>query len=347
MIASSPALSVLKTGLQATIQDAGRYGYQYLGVAPAGAMDPIHFRIANALVGCELTCPVIEFSVTGLTIRVEAESVRIGVSGDFPISIDGCPTLNGYRSFAATFGQVVEIGASPTMARGYLSVANGLMVTPTLGSVATHTSSGLGGLTGDVLRPGDRIGLIRPAVDLMVPDVCFDPDRLPPASHECRIILGPQEDFFDPQATADFLASPYTVALKSDRMGYYLSGAKIPAIRGHDIVSDALTLGSIQIAGSGDPLILLADHQTMGGYPKIATVISADIPMVSQRRPGDVIKFVAVELEEAYAARALLHEFYEELPRMITPLRRNVFAMSSEDLLFHNLIDGVVDAVAR
>jgi allophanate hydrolase subunit 2 len=154
-----------------------------------------------------------------------------------------------------------------------------------------------------------------------------------------RVVLGPQRDHFTDDAVAALCSAPYTVAARSDRMGLRLDGAPLAHRAGFNIVSDAIAPGSIQVPGGGQPIVLLADRQTTGGYPKIATVISADLPALGQARPGDQVRFAAVTLDEALGARRALKAWLDALPRHIAALG----ALDSENLLGANLISGVTD----
>jgi len=203
-------------------------------------------------------------------------------------------------------GDVLSFQMASAGCRAYLAVAGGIDVAPALGSRATYLRGRLGGLGGRALQKGDALPLgASPSVALAEPRT-VPPSLRPayPAERECRVILGPQDDRFTPEGIRAFLEGPYDVTPQADRMGYRLNGPEIAHAHGHDIVSDGIPLGGIQVPGEGQPIVLLVDRQTTGGYTKIATVIGVDIGAIGQTRPGQRIRFRQVTLDEAHAARA-------------------------------------------
>jgi biotin-dependent carboxylase-like uncharacterized protein len=189
--------------------------------------------------------------------------------------------------------------------RAYLAVAGGIDVPPALGSRATYLRGRLGGLGGRALQKGDALPVGAPAAGAAgVEGRTVPPARRPayPTEVECRVILGPQAERFTADGVAAFLGEPYEVTPHADRMGYRLKGPPIGHAAGHDIISDGIPLGGIQVPGEGQPIVLLVDRQTTGGYTKIATVISADIGRIGQTRPGNRVRFTAVDLPQAHAA---------------------------------------------
>ncbi len=334
------ALLALDPGPLATVQDLGRFGYQRFGVSPAGAMDAVALRVANLLVGNPPDAAAIEFTLGGGTWRVEAESCRLAVAGGaFPLGIDGRPAT-AWRSHTLARGARIGIAGAPDAARGYLAVAGGFALEPVLGSLSTHLRSGIGGRA---IRAGDALPLAlaqAPAGN----DLALDRADLPARRQPIRVILGPQDDYFEPAAIETFLAGDYTLTHESDRMGYRLAGPPIEHRLGADIVSDGIVTGSIQVPGSRRPILLLADRQTAGGYPKIATVIGADLSAAGQLRPGDGIRFAAVTLAVALEARRKQEAWLSTLPRRLRPVAAD---LAADRLLALNLIDGVVDARGR
>ena len=213
-----------------------------------------------------------------------------------------------------------------------------------LGSVSTHLRSGLGGFSGTRLRPGDRLPLKLAEVPLE-PERALDPRRLPARSNVLRVVLGPQRSHFTEAGLAAFLGSEFTVTAEADRMGYRLDGPMIEHADGFNIISDGIPLGAIQVPGTGKPIILLADRQTTGGYPKIACVIAPDVAALAQLRPGAKLRFQAVSVEEGTAAHRAFAELIGNLPALVeTAIPGGV--MDSERLLSLNLIDGIVLAGA-
>ena len=285
-------------GVLTTIQDEGRYGYEQFGMSPAGPMDQNAFRTANLLVGNPMGESALEATVLGPTLRFDADNV-VAVTG-----ADMGPALNGqpgpmYQAVAVKAGDQLKLGAAKTGCRAYIAFAGGLDVPQVMGSRATALQNQVGGYQGRKLAKGDRIGFRAPNPRLPLPRTAPVPA---PAGKEAviRVILGPQDDMFTKEGIDTFLSQPYTVSKDFDRMGCRLEGAVIAHKQDGNIISDGMATGAIQVPTSGQPIIMLAERQTVGGYTKIATVISADLPLVGQRKTGDVIRFQAVSVEEAH-----------------------------------------------
>ncbi|PWC52688.1 biotin-dependent carboxyltransferase family protein [Azospirillum sp. TSO22-1] len=331
-------LTVIAAGPLSTIQDAGRVGYQRFGVSVAGAADPLLHAVANALVGNGPAEAAVEFTLSGDTLRAEGGPCRIAVAGDAPLVIDDAPAA-AWMSHTLAEGQTLRVGTLRSGMRGYVAVAGGFALVPALGSVATHVRSRLGGLDGDRLKPGDRLPLRADAAP--APDLVLDPADLPLRGETLRVVLGPQDDHFTPAGIATFLAGPYTVSLEADRMGCRLQGPAVEHAKGFNITSDGIPLGAVQVPGTGQPIVMLADRQTTGGYPKIACVITPDVAALAQKRPGDTLRFQAVSPAEARRAHARFRDLIAGLPQLL----RHAAAFDlygSERLLALNLIDGVV-----
>lgn len=297
----SAGLRVTAAGPLSTIQDAGRIGWQRYGVAPAGAFDPRYLAVANALVGNPPAAAGIEFTLMGDAYVAEAESLRLAVAGDAVVSIDDRPAVP-WRSYRLARGQKLKVRALKQDARGYVAVAGGLLLAPVLGSVATHARTGLGGIEGRKLKAGDLLPLAADAAPL-ADERSFDPALLPPRSASMRVLLGPQDDYFTASGIETFLAAEYTVTREADRMGYRLEGPAIEHAKGYNIVSDGIPLGAVQVPGSGQPIVMMVDRQTTGGYPKIACVIAPDVATLAQVKPGHGLRFRAVDVAEALEAR--------------------------------------------
>ena len=294
----SASLIVHNPGIFATLQDMGRWGYLRYGVSNSGAMDRVSLQIANLLVGNDPGEAAVEFTVVGGTYEVAAETCRVAVvGGHFPVAIDGEPAPP-FTSFTLRRGTRITIGRAISGMRGYLSVAGGFDLCPTLGSVSTHVRFGQGGLDGNPLKPGSRIPLRNAGVSPNG-DRCMDPALMLSVAGPLRIIMGPQDDHFSETGKKTFLSAEYLVSHQSDRMGYRLLGPEIEHAGDFNIVSDGIAAGSIQVPGNRLPIVLLADRQTTGGYPKIATVISVDLHRLGQKAPGDTLRFQAVSVEEA------------------------------------------------
>ena len=299
-------------GVLTTIQDEGRYGYEQFGMSPAGPMDLRAFRTANILVGNPSGESVLEATVLGPSLRFGRDNV-IALTG-----ADMGPTLNGqpcpmYQAVAVRAGDLLKLGAAKTGCRTYIAFAGGLDVPQVMGSRATALQNKVGGWQGRKLAKGDQIGFRAPNPGLALPRTAPVPV---PAGREAaiRVILGPQDDAFTEEGVNTFLNQPYTVSKDFDRMGCRLEGPVIRHKTDGNIISDGMVTGAIQVPTSGQPIIMLAERQTVGGYTKIATVISADLPLVGQRKTGDVIRFQAVTVEEA-------HRLWREENRELEALR--------------------------
>jgi len=296
-------LFVVEPGLLTTVQDLGRFGYQRVGVPPSGPMDRAAFIVANRLVGNPNEAAALECTIKGPRLEVRQAAV---------IAVTGAPmgfTVNGreapsWTAMGVRPGDVLGFQMASAGCRAYLAVAGGIDVPLALGSRATYLRGRLGGLGGRALQKGDALPVGTPAPAAAREGRTVPPALRPayPTERECRVILGPQDDRFTAEGIRAFLEGPYDVTPQADRMGYRLKGPAIAHARGHDIVSDGIPLGGIQVPGEGQPIVLLVDRQTTGGYTKIATVIGVDIGAIGQTRPGQRIRFRRVTLEEAHAA---------------------------------------------
>ncbi len=300
------SLLLLSPGLFTTIQDAGRFGFQQYGFAPGGALDKRAMTMANLLVGNEPGEAVLEMTLLG----AEMEFMKANV-----VAITGAlcaPALNGepvpmYTAIKMQAGDTLSIGDVKDGCRIYVAFAGGLNVPTVMGSKSTQIKYGLGGLEGRALKAGDSIPFLRPRHEIanLEKRVLPAPVRLA-GVQTLRVVLGPQADtFFTKEALKTFLEEEYAVTNESDRMGCRLEGKALSFINGADIISDAIALGSVQVPASGKPIILLCDRQTVGGYAKITTVISVDIPVIAQCKMGDKVRFQAISVA---AAQRLYHK---------------------------------------
>ncbi|QBS36658.1 biotin-dependent carboxyltransferase [Thermaerobacter sp. FW80] len=322
---------VVAPGLLTTVQDRGRHGYQAFGVPVAGAVDEYALRIANLLVGNDENAAGLEITLLGPTLRVLAPTVIAVTGADLGATRNGQP-LPLWEAVAVEPGDEIRFRGVKQGCRAYLAVAGGIDVPPVMGSRSTYLRGGIGGIGGRALKAGDVLeagGLFRadePATTRRPrAAVCGrrgDADgsdaspgevarqiagRRVPAEFvprygspiTLRVVLGPQDDHFTPAGVATFLSAEYVVTVEADRMGCRLDGPTIEHAGPADIISDGIPLGAVQVPGHGRPIVMLADRQTTGGYPKIATVISVDIPRIAQAKPGDRVRFAAVSRDEA------------------------------------------------
>ncbi len=343
-------LRVLAPGLLTTIQDLGRPGYQSRGIPVGGALDPISFRAANVLVGNPPNTGALEVAYTGPMLAVESGEARlsfVGANAQIEILPDEMATsgrrITGMRSIHLRRGEVVRIGSLTGGAVLYIAVEGGFAITPVLGSVSTYLRGAIGGWEGRALAVGDRLPLRRDEPSEREDCEMVGLDLAPPERY--RAVVGPQSDYFSTEAIETFFESEYVVSAGADRMGMRLKGPRLAHARAINIISDGIAPGSIQVPGNELPIVLLADRQTVGGYPKIATVISADLPAVSRLPIGAKIRFWPVSVAEAEAARRRLVTEIDGLVGKIVPIRQTVGELTPK-LFDCNLIGGVVDASA-
>ncbi|NBD24766.1 5-oxoprolinase subunit C family protein [Paenibacillus glycinis] len=310
------SLVIVKPGLLTTVQDLGRYGVQKFGVIVSGAMDAFALRAANLLVGNEEHEAGLEITMIGPEIYF-SDAALISVCGG-----DLSPTLNGrelppWRTVLAPEGSRLRFGPIKSGCRAYLAVAGGLDVPPRMDSRSTYLRAGLGGHEGRALQAGDRLATGVPSPggrrlaemlangaqgsDAAVSGWSVASDLLPSysASPTLRTVAGQESELFDEDSRRRFFGEAFTVRTESDRMGYRLAGGALRLKAQRDLISAAVTFGTVQVPPDGQPIVLMADRQTTGGYPKLAQVISADLPLLAQTNLGGQVRFRAVSLQEA------------------------------------------------
>jgi biotin-dependent carboxylase-like uncharacterized protein len=337
------ALKVVAPGMHTTIQDLGRYGYQAFGVPVSGALDVVSHRLSNRIVGNPDDAPTLEILFQGPALDVMAQSARIAVAGgsaEIELMGDRPRSLGGWRSASLRRGQRFRVSRLGEAACCYLAVEGGFGVERCLGSASTYARGGFGGIQGRALQAGDLVPLLREQASERAELALAEP---PPPGQEqrIRIVLGPQQDHFTEAALERLVSEEFVVSKHADRMGMRLDGPLLAHRDGYNIVSDGIATGAIQVPGSGQPILLLADHQTTGGYPKVATVISADIPVVGRRKPGDRIRFAAVDVAEAERLRREQEAAFQALVAGLAPLKP-AGDLDAARLLDANLISGVV-----
>jgi antagonist of KipI len=307
-------IRVLEPGPLTTVQDLGRRGYLRYGIPESGPIDRAAFVLANRLVGNPDDAAGLECTLAGPRLEILASGALAATGAEMPLGVNDRPAPS-WRTVAVRPGDIVSLGLARRGLRGYLAFAGGLDLPLALGSRATYLRGQLGGYNGRALRRGDALplGAGRPALARVV-----RAGSIPRYDGEAtvRVVLGPQADRFTPAGIATFLEGAYEMLPQSDRMGARLLGPGIAHARGHDIVSDGIPLGGVQVVGDGQPIVLLADRQSTGGYTKIATVCSVDVGRIGQLRPGARLRFQEVTVEAAHAllreARAALDLAIEE-----------------------------------
>jgi KipI family sensor histidine kinase inhibitor len=294
------SITVLRPGLFTTIQDTGRWGQQASGVPVSGPMDRLSHRVANALVGNEHTAALLEATLAGPEIRVENGGVVAITGADLGARLDA-DELPLHRPIKCRPGAVLRFGERRSGARAYIAFSGGIAVPQVLGSRATHTYCGLGGLDGRPIAAGDRLPLGGERT-VSAWRVTTTPVRGVTGGTKVRVIPGPQLDHFPSEALDVLQRARFTVTSQSDRMGYRLTGAAIPRLDDREMISDATFAGALQVPPSGEPILLMSDRQTSGGYPQLATVITADLPLAGQLAPGDWIEFEVCTRHQAISA---------------------------------------------
>ena len=285
------SVKVVIPGPLTTVQDAGRYGYMNSGIGTSGVMDEVSYKKANYLVGNENGEAVLEVTLFGGTMEFTEDAVIAVTGATMDVKINEKPT-EMYRAYQVKAGDILSLGMVTAGCRTYVAFAGGIDVPVVLGSRSTNLKCKMGGYEGRALAAGDifEIGKNGRSYEALKdrmakPDVYTSPITV-------RVIEGPQEEYFTEAGKKTFYNETYTISDQSDRMGYRMEGAPIESVNG-------IALGSIQVPTNGKPIILLADRQTTGGYAKIATVCSFDIPKLVQGKPGDQVRFQKISLDEA------------------------------------------------
>ena len=294
-------LEIWEPGLLTTVQDGGRVGWARFGVPPSGPLDAAAFRAANRLVGNSPGAAGLEITLTGPTLRCSRPSLVAVCGADFELWA-GTLRVPTWHAVFLRAGQWLRFGERRRGARAYLAIDGGIDVPPFLGSRSTYLAGGFGGLEGRALRQGDQLplgdGFPHPA---MQAGRAWPASPRPPymVAPTLRVVLGPQDDAFTRRGVETFLSAAYELSPDSNRMGARLQGPRIAHRDATGIISDGVVTGSVQVPADGQPIVMLADHQTTGGYPKIVTVIRADLPLLAQCLPGDSVRFEAVSVAEA------------------------------------------------
>jgi 5-oxoprolinase (ATP-hydrolysing) subunit C len=340
-------LIVSSIGPASSVQDGGRPGSQRYGLTPSGAMDRLALAAANTLVGNEPFAAAVEIGPFGATFTARFGAVRIAISGASR-SADIAGRAVAFDSSATLAeGETLTLGFAKGGAFSYLAIEGGIEGEPMFGSLAVNARAGLGSPYPRALQSGDELQ-VQPASSaaerrIELPE---QPDA------PIRIVFGPQDDEFSEDNQKLFLDSEWKISATSDRMGYRLEGPVIKHLHGHNIVSDGTVNGSIQVPGNGQPIVLMPDRGTSGGYPKIATVISADFGRFAQISAGRPFRFKAVTMAEAQAEARKFSELLRTLPDRLRPLESldlNLEALSAANVAGHavNAVDAATWQVAE
>ncbi|ATO49680.1 biotin-dependent carboxyltransferase family protein [Brevibacillus laterosporus] len=332
------SIRVIKPGLLTLIQDQGRFGFRKYGVVTSEAMDPMALRIANMLVGNAEQLATLEMTLTGAELAFEHDSLIAITGAELSFTING-ERLPMWRPIFVRSGTVVKGGGCRTGCRAYLAIAGGIEVEQVLGSRSTYARAGMGGYQGRSLQAGDYISVGEPAnvtraflekwynrlakqtslrswtsVDWSVSADCLATYRRNP---QVRISRGTHFSLFTSESQQNLFQSPYKITPQSDRMGYRLQGAMLDLVEPIELLSEAVAFGTIQVPAEGYPIILLADRQTTGGYPRIGQVATVDLPILAQMKPGEEIMFTEIERDESEKLLMEREQFFIELQQGI------------------------------
>jgi len=295
-------LTILDPGALTTIQDVGRLGWGRFGIPPSGPMDAAAFAAANHLVGNPCEAAALEVTLTGPALAASRDCLVAVCGAEFELWAGRLP-VPAWHAVYLRAGHALRFGKRLTGARAYLAVDGGVDVSPYLGSRSTHLRGRFGGLEGRALQAGDRVTIGAPIhthhIDRAGTRWPIPDWRAGDGVAEVRVVLGPQADHFSAAAVDRFLGNAYRVTAAADRMGIRLQGRRLDRAVESGIVSDGIVTGSIQVPPDGQPIVMMVDRQTTGGYPKIANVIRADVPRLAQVVPGDEVRFEEVTVREA------------------------------------------------
>lgn len=328
-------LQIEKGGLQTTIQDLGRRGFQKYGVIVSGVMDTYAHRLANILVGNGENEATIEITLLGPHVTILSDCIFSLTGGDLSPSINGVP-IKMWRPIFAKKGCKLTFGKPISGSRTYLSVSGGIAVSEVMGSRSTYLRAEIGGFKGRALQKGDIVPIgessdsINRLIDKYTKEVSpasfiqadwtLQSLAIPhyPSKSIVRVIDGRQRTLFNEKSQDNFLNQAFQISAESDRMGYRLKGPKLALKEPTELLSEAVSFGSIQVPPDGQPIILMADRQTTGGYPKIGEVATVDLPKVSQLKPGEFISFKEITVEEAQIAMLEERKLLNQLTKAIS-----------------------------
>ena len=306
---------VVRAGLLTSVQDLGRFGMQHFGVPVSGAMDAYALRVANRLVGNEDNAAALEATLAGPVLKFADDTLLALCGGDLGAVIDDKP-VPMHRPVWVASGRQLAFGRCVSGCRAYLAFAGGIDVMPVLGSRSTYVRAALGGLKGRALKSGDHINFVATNVSVCsglrdspafmrdgfaAPrwSVQVHSERLAVYPQRIRFVAGRHWELLSPATRNTFLTESFRVGAASDRMGYRLEGARLDSGEGGAIASEAVAFGTIQLPPDGNPIVLMADRQTIGGYPRVGEVASADLALLAQLKPGDTLRFERIALADA------------------------------------------------
>ena len=293
------SISILKPGVQTTVQDIGRYGYSHFGISSSGAADLFSFRLGNIIVGNPEELAGIEMTLLGGDFKFISDAVIAVTGSSFNLSLDS-QEIPYNQSIYVKKNQILSVGITKGGARSYLLVKGGIKTESYLNSKTTHVMSGMGGFMGRPLKKGDILEIDKNN-KINITNIPNNLDEI--NTSKIRINKGLQSSYFSDSTWAAFTSKMFTVSEVFSRKGIRLKGNPIHSSKGNEILTEGIPLGAIQVPGGGEPIISFVEHQTTGGYPKIANVISADLCKVGQLKPGDKFQFELISFEDAEILR--------------------------------------------
>ena len=317
IIMSNIFFNVLRAGINTTFQDRGRFGVQHLGLPPSGCMDTKSFLIANAIVGNKKSTGVIEFAYQGPLLQLSKGKIKVAVTGNvnFKIIYKNSKIIEGIsnRSYILNEGDQIDILATKKSAYGYISIEGGFSLESYCNSVSTLVKAQIGPNNGSKIKLGDKIKINK----LSKSNTNFKANISYDTTSTIRVLKGPQYDYFSEESKKIFFSKFYKITNLTDRMGMRLEGEILKNIVNTNIRSEGITKGAVQVPADGQPIILLTDHPTIGGYPKIANVVSADYDLLIQKTPGTNISFKCIDLKEAEQLYKVKHNSISKIIKNI------------------------------
>ncbi|WP_028552230.1 biotin-dependent carboxyltransferase family protein [Paenibacillus sp. UNC451MF] len=328
-------IEVLNPGLLTTVQDEGRFGLRGVGVVTSGAMDRFALHAANLLVGNERGAAVLEMTLTGATLEFREDALVALCGADMDARAEEGPPLPSWRPVLVRSGTVLRCGRALRGARACLAVAGGIAVPAVLGSRSTHVPSRLGGYAGRALLPGDRLqagapsaaaialaarlAAVAPGAPIAPTMWAIAPSARPPYAEQpaVRVTRGREAEAMTGGSLHSFFTTPYSVTPQSDRMGYRLTGERLEETEPQEMISEAVTMGTVQVPPGGQPIVLMADAQTTGGYPRIAQVAAVDLPLLAQLKPSGAVRFREISIQEAQVLYIQQQLFFRQLEKTV------------------------------
>lgn len=321
-------VKVINPGLLMTIQDLGRYKFQQFGVPVSGTMDEFSYRILNLLLDNDMDAGALEVTMMGPTLEFYEDSIIAITGGNLNPKVNGIK-VDMWRTVFINKGDILSFSGAKEGCRTYIGFKGGIDVSKVMGSKSTYMKGSIGGINGKSLGKEEVIP-IYPIGSSSFKNRKIPEKYIPKYSKnmEIRVVMGPQDDYFTESGIETFLSSEYKITNDCDRMGFRLEGEEIELIDGSDIISDGISFGAIQVPGHGKPIIMMADRQTTGGYSKIANVISTDLSILAQGKPGDFIRFRKISIKEAHILLREREDLYKEIAECLD--KQNQYSVKSE-----------------